>query len=271
MTVLDYSEYLEDCAQRVTILSSTIEERPANLETFFRLGNCPLCASAAKSVLTAVESSILFPGSGRTLRQAAWECECGWWQTYVDQWDDDVGFSGRYQRTRSAIVCHFDVADDGLPLQTLERYLANHPDALGSISKRKMELLVGSVFSQHRECEVRHVGCTGDGGIDLFIVAGDELSLVQVKQRETGSRRWSAEPAQSVREFLGATLLKGGRSCIFVTTANRFTAPVTEAASVALARQLVDSFELVDRRRFLELLDLVHEGRTGTWEQHVAL
>jgi hypothetical protein len=126
-----------------------------------------------------------------------------------------------------------------------------------------MEELVGSIMGDFLDCDVIHTGGTGDGGVDLLLVEGEETQyVVQVKRRLKKGR---GEPVSVVREFLGATLLAGESRAMFVTTATHFTPPAVVAADTAVARGLVERLDLVDRTRFLELLHLVSDRTLPSW------
>jgi HJR/Mrr/RecB family endonuclease len=131
-----------------------------------------------------------------------------------------------------------------------------------------MEELVGFVFSDFFNCEVQYCGKSHDGGIDLVLVMADKPVLVQVKRR---MKPTDVEPVSSVREFLGAALLAGHTDCIFVTSADHFSSVGQAAARKALTRGLVTRYDLIDRRRFLDILDLVRTTKTEVWKEQVQL
>jgi len=134
-----------------------------------------------------------------------------------------------------------------------------------------MERLVAGVISDYYPgCEVELCGRSGDGGIDLFIILADKRIGVQVKRRIVPGR---PERVSAVREFFGAGVAKRLRDLIFVSTAERYTRSASGA--VAFAEQvvddnIVDSFVLVNRARFLDMLDVVvPEPLEEPWREHV--
>ena len=131
------------------------------------------------------------------------------------------------------------------------------------ISPRKLEQLVGSVFSDFLSCEAVHVGGPGDGGYDLVLLIGDRPALVQVKQRVDPRR---AEPVALIREFLGALMLAGSSTGFFVTSAGRFSRASQTAAEQA-SRTIVDKIELVDAAKLIDILKLVEEN-AEPWRFH---
>lgn len=95
---------------------------------------------------------------------------------------------------------------------------ASGTDAVNGMTWREFELLVGEAFRQ-KGYEVRELGGAGaDGGVDLELRRGRELSLVQCKQ-------WRARQVgvQVVRELYGVMAARGAAEG-FVVTSGSFTA-----------------------------------------------
>ncbi|UDF14745.1 restriction endonuclease [Antiquaquibacter oligotrophicus] len=113
-----------------------------------------------------------------------------------------------------------------------------------------LERLVRDVLRDHLDCDVVHVGRSGDGGIDLLIVDADRPRAVQVKRRS----RNRAESVSQIREFLGALLLGGHMKGIFVTTAPAFSRDSIRAADAARRLALVSEIELVDGGALQEII-----------------
>ncbi len=71
-----------------------------------------------------------------------------------------------------------------------------------------------------------------------------------------------------VREFLGASLVEGPRSLIYVSTADHFSNSQTGAkqfARDAVDRRVVESLDLIDRHRFLDMLGLTSGESQAPW------
>jgi len=62
--------------------------------------------------------------------------------------------------------------------------LVKKQSILYDVDPYKLEDIAQVVFSAYYNCEIKHVGKTGDGGKDLLIVQSDDPILVQVKRRE---------------------------------------------------------------------------------------
>lgn len=267
--ILDYSQYLQDEQHTVVRLGKVQEVPPNQPNLFFNKGLCPFCNRPAPQVYETNEESVLFAGSGRGTTQYAWQCDCGWWQIHTHYWDDDTGLAIREKKTRSAILRRFDITDTTIPIDSLQRELTNHPQLLYSLGSRKMEEFVAEVLSDYYDCEVQLVGRSGDGGIDLYLLSGNHVMMVQVKHRKAKSKRQRVEPVNAIREFLGATLLHKGKEAIFVTTSDRFSPAAQREAQKAISLNLVNRFELLDRHDLLKRLNLVQENKSEIWRNHL--
>lgn len=100
----------------------------------------------------------------------------------------------------------------------------------------------------------------------MYFVNADEPVAVQVKRRECTN---ASEPISEIREFLGAMLLSGFRSGIFVSTALRFTHLAKVAASKSVEIGLTDRFDLVDADQFVALLKLTYKGEREPWLDYI--
>lgn len=139
---------------------------------------------------------------------------------------------------------------DGCAVE-IARALRQHPDRWCMATPNGLERFVSEVFrANYAPCEVRHVGGTADGGVDVVLVLGSGLrTLIQVKRRASCLKR---EPVSTVRELLGSMVLCDGRMGMVVSTAAGFTRPSWEA--VGEARQRGFLIELIDRGALDEML-----------------
>ncbi len=186
---------------------------------------------------------------------------CGWWQLHAqDGWCNEAGYIfGIDSALLSAILLPLNSVNSG-PLYALRDHLHRHPERIGAVHPQKMEHLVADVFKEYFDCEVKHVGCSGDGGIDLLIVRGNEIFAVQVKRREVRDR---AERVSTVRELVGAMIPYGLSKGKVVTTAERF-GPSARRYVDDLRRKRFD-IELVDCDAFLGMLNCVHQNSLRPW------
>jgi hypothetical protein len=180
---------------------------------------------------------------------------CGWWESentvFLETELGSLSYDS-YTLFRRAYLRDFAIFDNNAPLEALRVHLVRHPKDLNRISPRKLERLVGSIFSDFFSCETVHVGGPRDGGFDLLLLMSDTPALVQVKQRMDPKK---SEAVSSIREFLGAMVLKGGRIGFFVSTARRFSPLAQEAANKA--KTVVEKIELVDASKLIDMLKIV--------------
>ncbi|MEJ7925996.1 restriction endonuclease [Sphingobium sp. AN641] len=93
---------------------------------------------------------------------------------------------------------------------------------MGEVDPRAFELLIQDCLrSVFPHCEIRHVGATADGGVDLKIVeTGADPILVQVKRRRDLDVN---EGVDVVRSLNGVLFREGIASAMVVTSAKGFT------------------------------------------------
>lgn len=179
---------------------------------------------------------------------------CGWWEsenfTYLETGPGSSYDS--YTFLRRACLREFAIIDDEAPLDALRFHLCKNPKDLNRISPKKLELLVGSVFSDYFSCEVIHVGGPRDGGFDLFLILSDNPAVVQVKQRIDPKK---TEPVSSIREFLGAMVLSQKEIVFFVSSAAKFSKQAQDAAKRA-EFLCIEKLEIIDATRLMDILKL---------------
>lgn len=249
-TILDYS-YLSDIREYRPLLGASDPVEIDPLDGVSR--TCRDCSSSLLEIDGVIETSWGQPA-------AILECDkCGWWCQYA------VGFNrdGFYEWERvPAALRSYQIDEIDVPVQALRREITGNSKLLAELNPTKMEELVGSILSDYMDCEVVHVGRTGDGGIDLLLLDSDKPYVVQVKRR---INQRSGETVSAIREFLGATLLYGHRRGIYVTTATHYTRSAVEAAAKAKSVGLIEKLHLVDQDVFLRLLRLVSTKTLPPW------
>jgi restriction endonuclease Mrr len=123
---------------------------------------------------------------------------------------------------------------------------------------------VASVFGEFMSCDAIHIGGPGDEGIDLILVDGNRKYVVQVKRR---SRRGATESVSSIREFVGAMVLKGEVRGLFISTAAQFSREAMEAAHTAGQIGVIEYLELVDVKRLLDVCRLTATSIPVSWHR----
>lgn len=264
--ILDYSNYLTQSG------GYGMNTQQSNRELFFdKRGFCQFCKENTQKVHhhSEVDTSTL-PKLDWHKVEEVWECElCGWWEylfySYMEG-EQSWGMKDWELSINSATLKKFDIGSNSIPIDTLQKYIQNNNDEIFQIHHKKMEELVGSVFKNHYNCDVHHVGKSSDGGRDLILIESDKPTIVQIKRRTTKDK---TESVKEIRDLLGATLLSDSRNSIFVTTANHFSKQAIEAADTAVTKKIVDSFQLYDFDKFMNVLNLQKMNDTKIWSSMI--
>lgn len=266
--VLDYSEYT---SQSEEYGLNTAPKRSDNESLFFHKREfCVFCNSKTERIYHNPRVDIeTMPGVAWHKINNVFSCSCGWWEhTFYGYLEaEHEGFKDWAFEVDSAILRQFDIDSNKVPIQSLRQYLGSKSEEIYHIHHKKMEELVASILSEHFNCEAHVVGKSNDGGIDLILIEADETIIVQVKRR---TRKDKVEAASQIRELIGATLLQNSRQCIFVTTANRFSSQAVKTRNLALERNLVHRFDLIDREKFIALLQLNKKSSVFPWKKLIA-
>lgn len=149
------------------------------------------------------------------------------------------------RRRYSAVACarEYEVENIDPAVGILRDELTRDPNRLSSIEPRMFEHLVADVLKDAWEpCEVRLVGCSGDGGVDLVVIMGTHAEwLVQVKRRLDSRRN---ESCRVVRELNGTLLRKGRTKGVVVTTARDFTEAARAETEIASESATGEQYEI---------------------------
>ena len=130
------------------------------------------------------------------------------------------GVSETHWYVYEGVLKRFRVSDSNVPLAELSRHLARNIDDIRYVNPTVFERLIGEVYRiAYPGSEVRHVGGSGDGGVDLYIVINDEPVAVQVKRRENLG---ATERFDVVSSLCGAMIFKGLSKGHLITTAARY-------------------------------------------------
>lgn len=195
---------------------------------------------------------------------------CGWWQHKFHSYlDGDMNRLKDWQiEVSNAILRTFEIGSNLTPIMSLRNYLESNKEKVFEIHHKKMEELVASVFNEHYKCEVKIIGKSSDGGIDLILINSDNPIMVQVKRRTKKNKTVSVK---EIRDLLGATLLKGARNCAFVTTADHFSTQAITATNEAIVKDLVTTFELYDFNRFFNILNSLSSIKKSKFQDLIRL
>ena len=264
--IFSYEDYLSDSAfaDRSLGARNLANDNPLKLFDSYKDAICPFCKTSTNEVHK--KSLLDFPEwleNGYYLRnESVFYCnKCGWWRirTYKETTGDLLATSSEI---KNAVLRKYDLSDKNIPIQCLQNYLKNKFDDVIHIHEKQMEKLVQSVFSEHFTCNVEHIGKSHDGGIDLILVQSNKPIVVQDKRRMKLSH---VEGVSGIRELLGATLLKGSKNCIYVSTSQRFSEQSKIAAQKSVEDGHLESYELYDFSRFSEALKLTKRTNHEPW------
>lgn len=265
-----YEEYIRDDAFADPSSDSLSKPEIYKLFNEANTSTCPFCKSSTnKPHESTRHETPTWLGGGRYYENEYVSCcsECGWWRihTYMET---DGYVEGISTIIKNAVLKKYDLSSKDVPIKTLQEYLRKNFDDVIHIHDSQMEKLVQSVFSEHFSCEVEHLGKSHDGGIDLILVQSDTPTVIQVKRRRSLSH---VEGVSGVRELLGATLLKGSKNCIYVSTCSKFSNPSSQAAERAVDLGILESYELYDFSRFSDVLKLTNFTNPEPWRKFLEI
>jgi hypothetical protein len=178
---------------------------------------------------------------------------CAWWYTLEtvvveDEWQESL-------TVYPSLLLSYDLTAADVPIAILQEELGKSPVILNEMNPARLELLVRDILHGAYQCDVYHVGRTGDGGIDLIVLDSDRPLAVQVKRR---SRANSVERIEVVREFLGAMVSQGFQRGLFVTTACRYSRGARRLIDlVARNASSITHLEFWNCRRLIEVQGLL--------------
>ena len=227
-----------------------------------RARKCPCCTLE----LQAFEHELPVPPLEPGFTQLRWLCveicpSCGWWhfsQDYENLVPDrpEGKVRSKWWELTFAIQTEIELGNTTLPISMLKRHLTRRWEDRKLISAQQAEDLVASLLHEHHGGQVIRTTANvnaADGGIDLYLVLGDDSTIkraVQVKRRITKD----SEAIEEVRNFVGAMVLSGIESGIFVTTASRFTKVAQSVPETAREAKVKLQLELIDGDMLFEML-----------------
>ncbi|MEK4525327.1 restriction endonuclease [Paenibacillus sp. FSL K6-1122] len=273
--LLDFSDFYEDryeysrTGPTDNILTQEYR-KPNDVSNFFKKrGFCPFCMKNIPEVFNKTDKFTM--GKEMWTFIKVWECDsCKWWE-YSDQFSEEEDHISELHTQNSDILRHgivkkFNIGDKQIPINTLIDELMRTKEILYSIDPYKFEEIAQHVFSAYFNCEVKHVGQTGDGGIDLIIVLSDDPILVQVKRRTSANH---IELVSGIREFIGSMYIKDARKGIFLSTAKDFSKGAKETVNDVLNNRKFDFFELKDFKSFCDMLSVLKTEDYKPWNKFI--
>lgn len=264
--IIGYYDYYYDKHEYSRIGKGSGEIRvdtpPNDVQKFFYNDKvCPFCGTTLKKIFLGIRSE---PRGGDLYeRGLVLECQkCKWW-TYKYRFSDDADLvdevrSFYIDERYYGITKSFNIDDRMLPIEVLTEELKKTPELLYDINPYKLEELAQEILKGVYDCEVYHVGKTGDGGKDLIVLESNEPILVQVKRRENPNH---VELIKGVREFVGTLFIEDKRKGIYISTAKRYSKGSKDVAKGLINNRKLDYFELIDYDKLCSLIGNIKEKK----------
>ncbi len=187
---------------------------------------------------------------------------CGWWQVLShEKWRPISNFSehrGTEDYLLSSTLKNLEDCDQNA-MNSLRDYIGHNEKKVGLMNPLKFEKLVGSILKDFFNCEVKHVGQSGDGGIDLLLIDNGDISAVQVKRRAKSI----TERPSVVRELIGAMIPKNLKKGKVVTTASKFGRSSHEYVQEVKKERF--EIELINCDTFISMLKCTHSNKLRPW------
>lgn len=233
---------------------------------FFKKGDA-FCRFCQKKLITP-HKEIIDNGGAMDQIEVVFDCpSCGWWYYQFEEsiYVGEGGFmhTGNYNW---GLLRTYSEESKDIPLHALREEVNKRPAIIYNLHPTKFEELVGSVFRDYFDCEVKHVGKTNDGGIDLILVRSDNDVIIQVKRR---SKPNATEGVSVIRELIGTMQLSQKRNGIFVTSAEKFSDKAKETSEKAKKLNIVTKLDLIDYSKFIDAMNLVSNKIIRPWQKLV--
>jgi hypothetical protein len=227
---------------------------------FMSVMDCPFCGAVSDTAAHEWEHEEGEDDGGfLSAHVDLWSCpNCTYWQIY---WFEEFlsgcasagpSSTGWFHRCLLPKLREFDVAlPEGVDGE-LAVELRRHSHSWHSLTPATFERLVAAVFkANHAQCEVIHVGKPNDGGADvLFVDSNVNQWLIQAKCRQSPRR---TEGVETIRNLLGAMVLRDTEYGIVATTADHFSFQAKEARTQATRRG--KTIRLLDKGKLVRMLD----------------
>jgi len=242
-------------------LNSSVARIPGNVLLEFGAQTfCPYCNSSL------IDNRLnYYPWRYHDIKWYGVQCHtCCWWLIQRREKEDD-DLSNMYNddlETYEGVISKFDQQLWAKPIKLVNTEVAEYRKALEQLNPTEVEVLIGQLFSQYFNCDVKHVGRSKDRGIDLIVLKSDTNIAIQVKHRAL-SRKGKSEGVIPIKEFVGALVGDKYEQGIYVTTDEKFSPMAKEYAQKVRANWA--PLNLVTAR---ELQDFMGIFKTNQWSEY---
>lgn len=271
--IFDYSKYISSVGHKGIVNYKSVD---SNTEFFTHEPVCPFCKKPITNIVFEQKDTShndWLYGSFVQSEKVVQCPICGWWEyKYTNQSDAIIdGIRANDIIRHTAVLETYNDSDADVPISLLRSYIEKNPDKIYGIDPHKMAELARAVFADfYPDCKVIPFGKTRDGGKDgLLIDADGNHIIIQVKRRSSPD---TTEGIAPIRELLGVAVLEDYKTCcIFVSTADHFSADAKRDAQKAVRKNVVDCFDLYDCKAFLELVNLTRSDHPDVWQDLLQL
>ncbi len=214
--------------------------------------DCPVCLTPLEHVSYADTQDAT---GTRELYKAC--TNCGFWKFHLS----DNAYLPYYSIPH---IKRFDYERETPSIVHLSNELKKDNKSIYHMHPSKFEKYVGSVLADFYDCEVYHVGQSGDDGIDLIAIVGDNPLLVQVKRRESEGK---TEGINIVKLLFASAFARGINNGMIVTTASRFSKPAQKWLESPRIKELGFKMELRNFNDLMSMVDAVmKDNENSPWE-----
>lgn len=182
---------------------------------------------------------------------------CGWWCKI------EPSEIAPFQIKPAILIERSD--ETSLKSEDIARAIIAQKELAIRLPPEKFEEVIATTLNGLFDGQVKHVGSSHDGGIDVIIFGGGKKTVVQIKRRSSSK---AVEGVSVIRDFLGA-MVGESKYGMFITTADHFSRYAIEKSQKAVNSGVINKLELVDSSKLLELLRLVWVEKYPPWEKHI--
>jgi restriction system protein len=219
--------------------------------------NCIYCTGNLNMVVSKEEGNSSFYSHGDVL-----ECEsCGWWSASKTFVDFESDYPQAFTKIFHSVIKNYSIADKNPLILNVHRELKKDPSKIASMNKTAFEKYMAEVLENHFSCQVKHVGKSDDGGVDLWILENEEKTLVQVKNRELHK----TEGVGTVRSLLGSMLDMDIYRGMIISTAKTFTEPSKKMVNRNLAKGSVERLDIKNCNDIFEMIGAINGKDEKLW------
>lgn len=231
--------------------------RKPNINSRIDATFCPLCGEKLKIIDVSPHNDVRDEG---WVWQHYHLCEdCGFWKcvhsSSVSSDEYEIPF-----------VKRFNYELDVPSISHLSNEIHKNPARISTMNSKKFELFIGSILADYMDCEVYHVGQSGDDGIDLVAILSDNPMLIQVKRRENQDK---AESINIVKLLFASAFAKGAKSGMVVTSAKKFSRQAYQWVESPTIKDFGFSLNLISLPSLLSMIGAVAKSNEAKpWEKH---